>query len=109
VISRTDAAKGVKLVAVRVLDCAGSGSYSQIIAGVDWVTRNAVKPAVANMNLGGTAGTTLDNAVKASIASGVTYAVAAGNDNADACAKSPPAARRPSPSAPPSAPPPPPA
>jgi subtilisin family serine protease len=82
-------AKGVKLVAVRVLDCQGSGSYSQIIAGVDWVTRNAVKPAVANMSLGGSAGSTLDNAVKASIAAGVTYAVAAGNSNADACNTSP--------------------
>ncbi|WP_373315500.1 S8 family serine peptidase [Planosporangium mesophilum] len=82
-------AKAVQLVAVRVLDCSGSGSYSQIIAGVDWVTKNAVKPAVANMSLGGAAGSTLDNAVKKSIASGVTYAVAAGNDNADACTKSP--------------------
>jgi subtilisin family serine protease len=82
-------AKGVKLVAVRVLDCQGSGSYSQIIAGVDWVTKNAVKPAVANMSLGGSAGSTLDNAVKNSIASGVTYAVAAGNDNTDACNTSP--------------------
>jgi subtilisin family serine protease len=82
-------AKNVNLVAVRVLDCSGSGSYSQIIAGVDWVTRNAVKPAVANMSLGGAAGSTLDNAVQASIASGVTYAVAAGNDNTDACQQSP--------------------
>nr|BFE65611.1 serine protease [Dactylosporangium thailandense] len=82
-------AKDVKLVAVRVLDCSGGGSYSQIIAGVDWVTKNAVKPAVANMSLGGAAGTTLDNAVKKSIASGVTYAVAGGNDSANACTKSP--------------------
>ncbi|WP_432978557.1 S8 family serine peptidase [Dactylosporangium sp. CA-233914] len=82
-------AKDVKLVAVRVLDCSGNGSYSQIIAGVDWVTKNAVKPAVANMSLGGAAGTTLDNAVKKSIASGVTYAVAGGNDSANACSKSP--------------------
>jgi subtilisin family serine protease len=82
-------AKGAKLVAVRVLDCSGSGSYSQIIDGVDWVTKNAIKPAVANMSLGGAAGSTLDDAVKASIASGVTYAVAAGNDNTDACNTSP--------------------
>ena len=82
-------AKAVKLVAVRVMDCQGSGTYSQIIAGVDWVTKNAVKPAVANMSIGGPAGSTLDNAVKASIAAGVTYAVAAGNDNVDACTQSP--------------------
>ena len=82
-------AKDVKLVAVRVLDCEGSGSYSQIIAGIDWVTGNAVKPAVANMSLGGSTSTALDDAVRRSIASGVTYAVAAGNDNIDACKKSP--------------------
>ncbi|MER7002573.1 S8 family serine peptidase [Dactylosporangium sp. NPDC000555] len=82
-------AKDVKIVAVRVLDCSGNGSYSQIISGVDWVTKNAVKPAVANMSLGGSAGATLDNAVKRSIASGVTYAVAGGNDSANACGKSP--------------------
>ncbi|WP_190254553.1 S8 family peptidase [Dactylosporangium sucinum] len=82
-------AKDVKLVGVRVLDCKGSGSYSQIIAGVDWVTKNAVKPAVANMSLGGSAGTALDNAVKKSIAAGITYAVAGGNDSANACGKSP--------------------
>src|SRR3954465_4672275 len=82
-------AKDVKLVAVRVLNCAGTGTYSQIISGVDWVTKNAVKPAVANMSLGGPAGSSLDNAVKASIASGVTYAVAAGNEATDACGRSP--------------------
>jgi len=82
-------AKDVQLVAVRVLDCNGSGSYSQIIAGVDWVTAHAVKPAVANMSLGGAAGSTLDDAVQKSIDSGVTYAVAGGNDSGDACTKSP--------------------
>ncbi len=65
-------AKGVSLVAVRVLNCSGSGSTSGVIAGVDWVTANAIKPAVANMSLGGAASTSLDNAVKNSIASGVT-------------------------------------
>jgi subtilisin family serine protease len=82
-------AKDVHLVAVRVLDCQGAGTYSQIIAGVDWVTKNAVKPAVANMSLGGAAGSTLDNAVQKSIDSGVTYVVAGGNDSRDACTKSP--------------------
>ncbi|MER7106223.1 S8 family peptidase [Streptomyces sp. NPDC000229] len=74
-------AKAAKLVAVRVLDCNGSGTIAGVIAGVDWVTANAVKPAVANMSLGGGANTSLDNAVKRSIASGISYAVAAGNGN----------------------------
>ena len=82
-------AKDVQLVAVRVLDCKGSGSYSAIIKGIDWVTRNAVKPAVANMSLGGSTSKTLNDAVKKSIEAGITYAVAAGNDNRDACKQSP--------------------
>jgi subtilisin family serine protease len=82
-------AKGAKIVAVRVLDCNGSGSTESVVAGIDWVTKNAKKPAVANMSLGGGADEALDAAVKASIDSGVTYAVAAGNDSADACAGSP--------------------
>jgi subtilisin family serine protease len=89
-------AKGVTLVAVRVLDCAGSGSTAGVIAGIDWVTANhaAGQPAVANMSLGGGVSTALDSAVSRSIADGVTYAVAAGNGNAagtpqDACKSSP--------------------
>jgi subtilisin family serine protease len=82
-------AKAVQLVAVRVLDCNGSGTTAQVAAGIDWVTSNAVKPAVANMSLGGSADTTLDTAVNNSISSGVTYAIAAGNSNADACTTSP--------------------
>lgn len=82
-------AKQVQLVSVRVLDCSGSGSYSTIISGIDWVTQHAVKPAVVNMSLGGSADSTLDAAVEASIASGITYVVAAGNSNANACAQSP--------------------
>jgi len=82
-------AKKVNLIGVRVLDCQGNGPYSQIIAGVDWVARNAVKPAVANMSLGGGADTTVDNAVKGAIASGVTFAVASGNANTNACSTSP--------------------
>ena len=82
-------AKEVKLHPVRVLDCAGSGTNSGVIAGVDWVTSNHVKPAVANMSLGGGASSALDTAVNNSINAGVTYAVAAGNDNADACNSSP--------------------
>lgn len=87
-------AKGVTVHRVRVLNCSGSGSNSGVIAGVDWVTANHVSPAVANMSLGGGASTALDNAVNNSVASGVTYAVAAGNSNANACNSSP--AREPS-------------
>ncbi len=82
-------AKETRLIAVKVLNCQGSGTISGVVAGVDWVTNNAVNPAVANMSLGGGASSTLDNAVNNSINSGITYAVAAGNDNADACNYSP--------------------
>ena len=76
-------AKGVRLVGVRVLDCAGSGTTSGVIAGIDWVTANhqTGEPAVANMSLGGGASSALDSAVTRSINDGVTYAVAAGNGN----------------------------
>ena len=87
-------AKRTTLVAVRVLGCDGSGSTSGVIAGVDWVTKNHVKPAVANMSLGGGASAALDQAVQNSIAAGVSYAVAAGNGDVlgnaqDACTVSP--------------------
>jgi serine protease len=82
-------AKGVTLHAVRVLGCNGSGSTSGVIAGIEWVTVNHLKPAVANMSLGGGASTALDDAVRNSIAAGVTYAIAAGNSNANACNSSP--------------------
>ena len=82
-------AKGVSLIAVRVLDCGGSGTYEGVVAGIDWVTANAVRPAVANMSLGGGKSTTLDNAVRNSINAGVVYALAAGNSSADACNSSP--------------------
>jgi subtilisin family serine protease len=87
-------AKEVKLSPVRVLGCNGSGTTSGVIAGVDWVTANHAKPAVANMSLGGGASTALDDAVRNSVTAGVTYAVAAGNGNRagiaqDACGYSP--------------------
>ncbi len=72
-------AKAVNLIAVRVLDNQGSGSVSGVVAGIDWVTANHAKPAVANMSLGGGGSTALDNAVRNSVAAGVVYAVAAGN------------------------------
>ena len=84
-------AKGVRLVAVRVLDCDGDGSISDVIAGIDYVTGNhaAGAPAVANMSLGAGVSTSIDNAVKASIADGVTYVAASGNEASNACGVSP--------------------
>ncbi|MFY1597383.1 S8 family peptidase [Micromonospora sp. WMMD737] len=83
-------AKGVQLVGVRVLNCQGSGTNAGVIGGVDWVTANAVKPAVANMSLGGGANASLDTAVRNSINSGVSYGLAAGNDSGgNACNTSP--------------------
>jgi subtilisin family serine protease len=82
-------APGAPQTGVKVLGCSGSGSTSGVIKGVDWVTANAVKPAVANMSLGGGASTALDDAVRRSAASGVFYALAAGNDGANACNTSP--------------------
>src|SRR4051812_33492128 len=82
-------AKNVQLYAVRVLDCGGSGTYSQVIAGIDWVTANRVRPAVANMSLGGGFSPALNLAVTNSVAAGVTYAVSAGNSGYDACSFSP--------------------
>jgi subtilisin family serine protease len=74
-------AKAVQLVGVRVLNCSGQGTTPQVVAGIDWVTANAVKPAVANMSLGGGVDTSIDTAVRNSINSGVTYAIASGNGN----------------------------
>jgi serine protease len=82
-------AKNAKLFAVRVLDCEGSGSTSDVIAGVEWVTAHHVKPAVANMSVGGGASQALDDAIAASIQAGVTYVVAAGNESTRACNSSP--------------------
>ncbi|MET8226470.1 S8 family peptidase [Streptomyces sp. NPDC004082] len=82
-------AKKARVVAVRVLDDAGVGTTAQVIAGIDWVTSHARKPAVANLSLGGPANAQLDAAVRNSIASGVTYAVAAGNDGLSASLYSP--------------------
>ncbi|XVV00052.1 S8 family peptidase [Actinosynnema sp. CA-248983] len=80
-------AKGVKLVAVKVLNCQGSGSFAGVAAGIDWVTGDHTSgPAVANMSLGAQgSNATTENAVRNSIADGVTYAIASGNSNADAC------------------------
>ncbi len=82
-------AKNVHLVAVRVLNCQGSGTTSGVVAGIDWVTANRILPAAANMSLGGGFSSTLNQAVARAVASGVTFSVAAGNSTADACTSSP--------------------
>ena len=82
-------AKGVRLRAVRVLDCNGSGSTSGVIAGVNWVARNHANPSVANMSLGGGYSSALNSAVASMVNAGVFTAVAAGNSNANACNYSP--------------------
>jgi subtilisin family serine protease len=86
-------ARGATLIPVRVLDCAGSGSWSGVIAGIDWVTQqksaNRSVPMVANMSLGGGFISSVNDAVTKSISAGVTYAIAAGNDNQNACNTSP--------------------
>ena len=82
-------AKGVLLRGVRVLDCSGSGSYSAIIAGIDWVRVNGIHPAVANMSLGGGLNSSLNTAATNLANSGIFLAVAAGNENQNACNVSP--------------------
>lgn len=82
-------AKGVTIHDVRVLNCFGSGTFEGVIAGVDWVTANHASPAVANMSIQAPAFDALDQAVSGSIASGVTYVVAAGNRGEDAIGTSP--------------------
>lgn len=82
-------AKEVTVHGVRVLDCDGSGDDAGVIAGIDWVAKNAIKPAVANMSLGGDLSASLDEAVKKAVKAGVTFVVAAGNENTSACNSSP--------------------
>ncbi|MGV9293930.1 S8 family peptidase [Amycolatopsis sp. NPDC003676] len=87
--SQYGVAKGAQLYPVRVLGSDGGGTTSGVIAGVDWITANARKPAVANASLGGGVSTALDTAVRKSISSGVTWTVAAGNSHADVSTTSP--------------------
>jgi subtilisin family serine protease len=82
-------AKGVKIVGVRVLDAQGSGTTEGVVAGVNWVAANAKGPSVANMSLGGGADEALDEAVRGAISKGVTFALAAGNESANASTTSP--------------------
>jgi len=85
-------APGVTLIGVRVLNCQGSGSWSGVIAGVDWAAQKALasgRPSVANMSLGGGYSSSVNAAVNNAVASGVVFAVSSGNSNTDACAQSP--------------------
>ncbi len=82
-------AKGVSLIPVRVLNCAGSGDVSGVIAGINWVANNTARPAVANMSLGGGKSAAMNAAVAGAVTAGVTMVVAAGNSNANACNYSP--------------------
>jgi subtilisin family serine protease len=82
-------APGAPLTGVKVLGCSGTGSNSGVLKGVDWVTANAAKPAVANMSLSGGPSQALDDAVRRSAAGGVFYSLAAGNQGDDACTHSP--------------------
>ncbi|MFE0627223.1 S8 family peptidase [Streptomyces sp. NPDC058864] len=85
----TGIARGVSLVSVRVLDCEARGPNSGIIAGINWVARNAVRPAVANISLGGLYSPTMNESLDALARSGVFPVVAAGNDDVSSCAISP--------------------
>ncbi|MFJ4774955.1 S8 family peptidase [Streptomyces sp. NPDC088762] len=86
-------AKGVSLVAVKVADCRGDGTLSDMVGGLDWMVKDAAKapgtPAVANMSMGGTRSRALEAAVARAVAAGITVTVAAGNDGKDACTVSP--------------------
>ena len=85
-------APGVRLHAVKVLKCNGSGSWSSVMSGIDYVAGTTTRPAVANMSLGGTQNSSIDQAVKNAAGKGVFFAVAAGNSGALACGHSPAAA-----------------
>ncbi|MDP9434835.1 MAG: S8 family peptidase, partial [Actinomycetota bacterium] len=93
--ARHGVAKAAALRAVRVLNCNGSGSTSRIIAGIDWVRANHIKPAVANMSLGGGYSFALNTATNNLSKAGVFVAVAAGNENQNACNVSPASASAP--------------
>ena len=82
-------ARGVSFVPVRVFDCSGNGSWSEVIQGLDWIRTNAVTPAVVTVSIRGSASDALDTAIRSLITAGLTVVVAAGNDNVDACGFSP--------------------
>jgi len=82
-------AKKTTIVAVKVLNCGGSGTVSSVVAGIEWVVNNVRKPANANMSLGGGNSAVLIEAVEEGVAAGIPFVVAAGNSNANACSYSP--------------------
>jgi hypothetical protein len=82
-------AKKVRIHAVRVLDCNGDGTLASVIAGINWVAAHRIKPAVANLSLGGPANASVDAATNGLIGKGVIVVVAAGNENINACTQSP--------------------
>jgi serine protease len=85
-------AKKVSLVAVKVLNCGGSGSWEGVIGGINYVAQqhqNKGRPSTANMSLGGGYNQAVNNAVEAAVRAGVVMVVAGGNSNADACNFSP--------------------
>ena len=85
-------APSIRLHAIKVLNCAGSGSWSSVISGINYVASTTARPAVANMSLGGPQNSAVDDAVKGAVGHGVFFAVAAGNDGGNACSHSPAAA-----------------
>jgi subtilisin family serine protease len=82
-------APGAPVTGVKVLDCSGRGTISSVLDGINWVTANARRPAVANLSLSGRPSQAIDDAVRRSVASGVFHALAAGNSSEDACGTSP--------------------
>jgi subtilisin family serine protease len=82
-------APGVVLVGLKVMGCGGTGPMSNVIAAINWVTTYAIKPAVVNLSLTSEGSRAVDDAVRRSVAKGVLYVVAAGNEGANACSYSP--------------------
>ncbi|WP_405110154.1 S8 family peptidase [Micromonospora sp. NBC_01405] len=87
--TRYGVAKEVRIHPVRVLNCTGSGTTATVIAGIDWITANALRPAVVELAIGGPATTALDTAVTNSINRGITYVTAGGSSGGNACNNSP--------------------
>jgi subtilisin family serine protease len=86
----TGGARYASIVAVRVLDCNGNGTQTNVVNGLNWVRAHAVKPAVVNISIGFAGGNTaVDNAVAALINAGITVVTSAGNDGLNACTQSP--------------------
>ena len=82
-------APGAPVTGVRVLDCVGAGYASDVLSGVEWVTANAKRPAVANMSINGPVSDAIEDAIRRSVASGIVYAIAAGNTGSNSCLISP--------------------